>query len=133
MFKRIFAMLPSNNNCGGMMEREEVIQIIEAARSKGQIPDLSGLDLSQTNLSMLDLSETTLTGNLDNLIGANLCGADLSKANLSNTILKENPLGGIYRPEDNPVPSPDLIMTKYNSKTKFPEGFSRYGEMEKID
>lgn len=115
------------------MKREEVIQIIETIRSKGQILDMSEFDLSKTNLSMLDLSEAILIGDLDNLIGANLCGADLTKANLSKTLLKENPLAGIYGLGDKSVPLPDPIITKYDSKTKFPDGFNRYGEMEKVD
>jgi hypothetical protein len=117
------------------MEREEVIQMVKVARSRGERPDLSKFDLSQTNLSLLDLRDVILGGQLDNLIGADLRGADLSKADLSDAWFKENPLAGMYRLDGHtkPVPSPDLVMAKYNDKTKFPEGFDRYEEMEKVD
>lgn len=39
------------------MKREEVVRIMEAARSKGERPNLSEFDLNQTDLSGLDLSE----------------------------------------------------------------------------
>ena len=115
------------------MMREEVIQIIKSARDKGERPNLSGLDLSQTNLGGLDLSGAILTGPLDNLIGANLYGADLSGADLSNAALQEDSLAGICPPGTKPAPLPDRIKAKYNSETKFLEGFNRYGEMEKED
>jgi uncharacterized protein YjbI with pentapeptide repeats len=91
--------------------------------------------MSQTNLSGLDLSEAILAGPLGNLIGATLCGADLSKADLSDTLFEENPLAGVYHLDDTtkPVPLPDRIKATYDDKTKFPKGFDRYEEMEKVD
>lgn len=56
---------------------------------------LQGADLSHANLSSTNLSES-------NLSRANLSGANLSYANLNVTNLKD---------------------TKYNNKTKFPQGF----------
>jgi uncharacterized protein YjbI with pentapeptide repeats len=112
------------------MKREKVKQIIESARAKGERPNLSGHDLSYTNLSELDLRGVILTGPLDNLIGADLCGADLSGADLSSTALQEDPLAGIYPSGTEPAPLPDR---RINGETKFPEGFNRYGEMEKED
>lgn len=103
------------------MKREEVIQFIEAARNKGETPDLSGFDLSETNLSMLDLRGTILSGPLENLIGADLRGADLSNADLSHTLFKENPLAGLH-------PYDDIVVAKFDGETKFPEGISYYSE-----
>jgi hypothetical protein len=105
------------------MKEEEVIQIIKSARDKGERPNLRGLDLSQTNLGGLDLRGVILTGS--NLIGANLCGADLSGADLSNTALQEDSLAGICPPGTKPAPLPERSRAKYNSETKFPEGFNR--------
>jgi len=119
------------------MDREEVAQVIKSARDRGERPDLSGFDLRQADLSRFDLRGAILTGPLVILIGADLCGADLSRADLGRTLFRKNPLAGIFRPGDMPEPTPDEVAdlnpAKYDSKTRFPEGFDRYGELEKVD
>lgn len=107
------------------MERKEVQQIIKSARDKGERPDLSGLDLSETNLSALDLKNVKLGGPLGNLTCADLRGADLSEASLSKAKFNENPL--ILTPDD-----PNPCTAKYNNATIFPQGFNRYDELENM-
>lgn len=104
------------------MKPEEVVEIIEAARVRGEIPNLfnanlqgidlhgidlrrvylSGADLSQANLSEADLSwaylrEANLSGadlNRTNLSGANLFRTNLGDANLNGADLRRANLRG---------------------------------------
>lgn len=84
------------------LSREEVEEIVQVAREKGERPNLSGTDLGgadlrQVNLSMADLSQANLNRtNLSqaDLNGANLSGANLSRANLSNANLSNANLNG---------------------------------------
>ena len=63
-----------------------------------------------------------------------MCDIDLSEIDLDDVLLQTPPhLAGIYKPGERCVPGSDPVRTKYNSKTKFPEGFNRYDEMEKVD
>lgn len=55
------------------MNREDVIRIVEAARERGERPDLRGADLSEASLREVDLQY------------ANLCKADLTRADLSGS------------------------------------------------
>lgn len=67
------------------MTREQVVDIIATAHSKGERPDLSDLDLSDMDLSYLDLSGVDLSGSnmsYSNLARANLRGTDLAHTNL---------------------------------------------------
>ena len=68
--------------------------------------DLSGADLSGADLSGADLTNAYLMG--ADLSGANLSGADLTGADLTGADLTDTYLYGV----------------KYNSDTKWPEGFS---------
>lgn len=62
------------------MNREEVERIIAEARSRGERPDLSGLDLTGADLTGAILRWATLRG-------ATLRGADLTGAILAGAIL----------------------------------------------
>ena len=57
------------------MTQNETLKIVEDARKKGEVPNLSGANLRGADLSGADLREA-------NLSGANLSGADLSGANI---------------------------------------------------
>ena len=89
----------SNHILEMMMKLEEVKQRIESAHSRGERPNLIGLDLS---------------------------GLDLSDLDLSDAILQDSHLAGMYKPHSEPVPSPPRKRAKYNSETIFPKGFDRY-------
>ncbi len=92
------------------LTREQVLQIIEAARVKGEMPELSGANLPETELLRAELGGTKLSeaeilraklsgvellqvdlGGVDlhgaDLIGVNLSQADLSMADLSGANL----------------------------------------------
>lgn len=74
------------------MARQQVVDIITAARARGECPNLSGLDLSGLDLSEVDFTGTKLNGaNLrySNLRGANLTDAYLFRADLSCAILTD--------------------------------------------
>ena len=72
--------------------------ILRAANLSGANP--RGADLSEADLRFADLSGTDLS--MSNLTGSNLRWADLSTANLTEA---------------------DLTGARYNSQTKWPEGF----------
>lgn len=62
------------------MNRAEVLEIVAAARAKGEQPDLRGADLYRADLYGANLRGANLRG--AGLYGANLRGADLYGANL---------------------------------------------------
>ena len=84
------------------MNREDVLEIVAEARTKGNTPDLSwaclygaylyGSDLRSTNMRVADLCEADLRG--ADLRVADLRGADLSGANLRVADLCEADLRG---------------------------------------
>ena len=69
------------------LTREDVEQIIKAARENSKSPDLRRHDLSNVALFGANLSQVDLNG--ANLRQANLSQADLSQANLRNAVLIE--------------------------------------------
>lgn len=73
------------------LTREQVEKIVEAARQKGQRPDLSEAILAELDLSELDLSQTNLS--LANLHRANLYKANLNQADLTGATLFITNLG----------------------------------------
>ena len=116
-----------------VMKREELEKIIKAARDRGERPDLSAYDFSQTSLDTLDLHWAILAGPLCSLVGANIRGADLSRTDLSQTCLVECPPAGIYRPDQEIMPSPEPLRTTYDKATEFPKGFIPPAEWERVD
>lgn len=82
--------------------RESLIAEIEAARARGETPDLSGQDLSGLDLAGLDLHGANLAGAIlrmadltkANLDGCHLQHADLYGANLSQASLQNADLSG---------------------------------------
>lgn len=83
----------------------QVKQIVEAARKKGDRPDLSGANLVGLSLIGADLSGATFHG-------TDLSGANLSQSNLCGTDLSQADLSGV-----------SLNGAKYNQDTKWPQGF----------
>lgn len=65
--------------------REEIITLLDLARTEGQLPSFKGQDLSRMNLSKLDLSRIDLSE--CNLTEADLAYSDLSFTNLSQAKL----------------------------------------------
>ncbi len=108
------------------MNPEEIKQIIKSARERGEKPNLSELDLSETDLSFFDLKNVILSGRLGNLICADLRGANLLEVDLSEVNFQENPI--MLSPD-----APNPCKAKYNHETVFPDGFTRYNELEKTD
>jgi len=79
------------------LTREQIIEKVQAARERGELPDLSnlnlsGLDLSDIDLHEADLKESDLQGTT--LDKANLRMADLTKADASESSLQEADLYG---------------------------------------
>ncbi|MCL4297795.1 MAG: pentapeptide repeat-containing protein [Anaerolineae bacterium] len=92
----------SDKSMGRRLIREELEQIVESARKKGERPDfremdLSGLDLRGMNLHLSEFIGPNLAGAIlskTNLSKMNLSRADLSRSNLREAILEEVNLGG---------------------------------------
>ena len=83
------------------MNREQVLEIVKAARGEGkranlQGANLQGADLSGAYLSGADLSRAVLSD--ADLSDADLSGADLSGADLSGADLSDADLRGAYLP-----------------------------------
>ena len=85
---------------------------------------VSGTNLSDANLRNANLSGASLSG--ANLSGANLTGANLSGANLSSLTANLDvfmmPSITISKGDAN-LKGAKLKLSKYNSYTKWPEGF----------
>ena len=93
--------------------------------------DLSNIDLSNGNLENADFSHTKLSN-------ADLSGANLKNANLSHATLLKADLSGVDLSGTNllnaALQGTSFSKAKYDSATKFPEGFSPLAqEMEKVD
>ncbi len=71
----------------GELTREEVEQIVEEARQNGQKPNLTRMDLSESDFSKINLREADLSK--ADLIGTDLSEADLFNVNLSSAKLFE--------------------------------------------
>lgn len=76
------------------MTHQRVVEIITAARARGEHPKLSGLDLSHLNLRGADLSSTNLSR--ADLRYANVSHANLSYANVSHANLYRADMTGAY-------------------------------------
>lgn len=68
------------------LDREGVIELVNAAYDKGRYPDLNGINLRDADLRYVDLYGANLR--YANLRGADLRGADLRGAELYGTDLK---------------------------------------------
>jgi uncharacterized protein YjbI with pentapeptide repeats len=92
----------------------------EIVNQGAQGRELSGKDLEGANLSGAILSEANLER--ANLSGANLNGANLEEADLNKADLRSSNLFGADLSWAN-LEEANLIRAKYDSRTKWPEGF----------
>ena len=91
------------------LDRDGVLELVEAARVKGEMPDLQGANLSGVDLSGVDLSGVDLQD--ANLRYANLRNTNLRYANLSGTSLHGAYLWGGLQITDLPSGQLTLIPT----------------------
>ncbi len=81
------------------LTREDVERIVRETRGRGEILDLSSMDLVEVSLNGMNLRGANLQGadlRGADLCGVNLRGADLSEADFTGTDLSEAYLRGAY-------------------------------------